>query len=928
LLSYAYTYDANGNRLSMTTLEGTATYAYDGDNRLLSATYTGITANAENYQYDGAGNRTTLNGTPYTYDAADRLQSAGSTTYGFDANGNLTLKSENGQTTHYHYDGENRLVRVALPSGEELAFQYDPFGNRIGQAGQGTTTRYLLDGDNVLMELDAAGNTLARYTTGLTLDSWISMERGGQSYFYHTDGLGSTTALTNGSQAISATYQYDAYGKLLAQTGAVTNPYTYTGREYDATTGLYYYRTRYYDAAVGRFLTRDGFSGFQRRPLSLNRYSFVEGNAINNVDPDGEFFKNFVSGLLGAGLSALPDIEEHGTNFKCYDWGGILTSFATGFISFGSLSKGISLLGRANRLEKALPTLSKRRGMENEIRKGVPGLKKRYKTDEEYIGKIQRFRNEGKQEIVGGLIDNAGNAKSLAEYGAYRYTKDNPCSFTNGGSGNSPSSGGAQEKERIDPTPYEDGDDDLSPPGSGVPNPGSGDKINIPIDGSFDPNEIIAPEGCGLERWVAGQATLPYTILYENDPDFATAPAQTVFIEHIFDEEINPFSFRLGDFGFGSYYFSVPANVSYYSTRIDLSDSLNVLLDVTAGLDAANRRVFWILESKDPATGFAATLPASVGFLPVNDTLTRAGEGFVNFTVRPRNTAATGDTIHAVADIIFDDNLPIRTNLAFNRVDADAPLSEITAIDTLPDHRYRLHWTGSDEGSGIVRYLLYASVNEDAYLPLADNITASPYTFQGLPDSTYRFFTVAVDCAGNIEPLKDSGCTLVLADTTVVQPVGMAANGSITLAVNGAVGNVTYTWSPEVSTTATATSLSPGVYAVTVTDLLGCSLSLSLELDAVVSTTTPTARPNDLFIHRLYPVPAHAELTVEFSAPARHVWLEVFGPDGKSLLAQTLDTQPGQLNQTVLDVSRWPAGSYTVRIRTKAGSVSGVFLRQ
>jgi hypothetical protein len=58
------------------------------------------------------------------------------------------------------------------------------------------------------------------------------------------------------------------------------------------------------------------------------------------------------------------------------------------------------------------------------------------------------------------------------------------------------------------------------------------------------------------------------------------------------------------------------------------------------------------------------------------------------------------------------------------------------------------------------------------------------------------------------------------------------------------------------------------------------------------------------------------------------VWLEVFSSDGKPLLAQTLDTQPGQLNQTVLDVSRWPSGSYTVRIRTKAGSVSGVFLRQ
>ncbi|MBK8703138.1 MAG: RHS repeat protein [Saprospiraceae bacterium] len=294
IASYTYTYDNNGNRLSMTDQSGgTASYTYDGDNRLVNVTYTGIIAPNQQFELDATGNRTLLNNggveTAYAYDDADRLETAGTTSYDFDNNGNMVQKTTgNGQTTTYQYDGENRLLRVALPNGESVDFQYDPFGNRIAQQNTSGTTRYLLDGDNVLMELDDANTTLARYTAGLSLDSWISMERNGQSYFYHTDGLGSITALTNGAQTIASTYRYDAYGNMLSQTGNVPNPYTYTGREFDAATGLYYYRTRFYDATVGRFLTRDDFPLDKNNPNTINRYLYIESNPINYVDPTGE----------------------------------------------------------------------------------------------------------------------------------------------------------------------------------------------------------------------------------------------------------------------------------------------------------------------------------------------------------------------------------------------------------------------------------------------------------------------------------------------------------------------------------------------------------------------------------------------------------------------------------------------------------------
>ena len=69
------------------------------------------------------------------------------------------------------------------------------------------------------------------------------------------------------------------------QSGSMPNPFTYTGREYDAETGLYYYRARYYDAEVGRFLGRDPVGRFGKRSL----YVYVHNNAVNMLDRLGLF---------------------------------------------------------------------------------------------------------------------------------------------------------------------------------------------------------------------------------------------------------------------------------------------------------------------------------------------------------------------------------------------------------------------------------------------------------------------------------------------------------------------------------------------------------------------------------------------------------------------------------------------------------------
>ncbi|MFQ6016419.1 MAG: RHS repeat-associated core domain-containing protein, partial [Anaerolineae bacterium] len=139
------------------------------------------------------------------------------------------------------------------------------------------------------LETDDTGTTVARYTAGLEMDNWIAMQRDGITYTYHRDGMGSITGLTDPTQNVVATYQYDVFGELSGQTGNVANPYRFTGRAYEPLSGLYYYRARFYDPLTGRFVSRDPVAGFPLFPVTHNGYVYAFNNPLAYVDPTGEF---------------------------------------------------------------------------------------------------------------------------------------------------------------------------------------------------------------------------------------------------------------------------------------------------------------------------------------------------------------------------------------------------------------------------------------------------------------------------------------------------------------------------------------------------------------------------------------------------------------------------------------------------------------
>lgn len=302
IASFAYAHDTFGNRLTKSEPHKQTTYTYDNNHQLLKAEPNGQQY-PEQYSYDMVGNRLTgpeLHSS-FSYGAGNQLLSTNKASYSYDKNGNLVEKStkhhqQGEQTWCYSYDYDNRLIQAETKHDHEtttITFKYDPFGRRIekkintrgNQENHVNTISYIYDGQSIIMEEKHHGGHTGtiRYIHGPNIDEPLAICKNDQNYFYHTDGLGSITALSNRSGAIVQKYEYDSFGNML-RTSDLSQPYCFTGREFDLETGLHYCRARYYDPQIGRFIQRD--------PISFaggdwNLYGYVQNNPVNWGDPSG-----------------------------------------------------------------------------------------------------------------------------------------------------------------------------------------------------------------------------------------------------------------------------------------------------------------------------------------------------------------------------------------------------------------------------------------------------------------------------------------------------------------------------------------------------------------------------------------------------------------------------------------------------------------
>jgi RHS repeat-associated protein len=226
------------------------------------------------FTYDADGNTTQVSNsssaTQYTYDDADRLSSV------IYKNGSGVNVSK----STYSYDGLDRLRIITK-------FTWDTGTSAWVQQSQ---KKLVYDGMQVIQERDGDDNVVANNIWdgnigGLEARVVYDIETPAnppQKYFYHYDGSGNVTAVTNDSQQTVAKYDYDAYGNLLNSSGAYAsqNPWRFSTKYYDDCSGLYYYGYRFYSPGLGKWINRDPIA----ESGGLNLYGFVRNDAINAVD--------------------------------------------------------------------------------------------------------------------------------------------------------------------------------------------------------------------------------------------------------------------------------------------------------------------------------------------------------------------------------------------------------------------------------------------------------------------------------------------------------------------------------------------------------------------------------------------------------------------------------------------------------------------
>jgi RHS repeat-associated protein len=326
LNSFAYTYDAAGQRSTEVSARGDITFAYNRIGELIGAA--GFASGDYSYAYDGIGNRLSASdpGAPASYTPNALNQYAEITRSGvtvhpsYDENGNLI---SNGEGTSFTYDDENRLTAMVKGT-KRSEFVYDGLSRRVEtrELENGTrvkTVRYVYDGQVPTEELEwngAATGAPARWrqiTRGPDLSGRLQDAGGiggllaftseGESAWYFSDANGNVANLFTSADTAAAAYTYDPFGRRLTASGtlATANAYQWSGKEYHEPSGLVYYLYRFYDPQNGRWLNHDplGEEG------GVNLYGFVGNDPINYVDSDGrEWFGAgvgfFVGGIIGA----------------------------------------------------------------------------------------------------------------------------------------------------------------------------------------------------------------------------------------------------------------------------------------------------------------------------------------------------------------------------------------------------------------------------------------------------------------------------------------------------------------------------------------------------------------------------------------------------------------------------------------------------
>ena len=299
--NFNYTYDANGNILSVSGAQA-ATYEYDDLGQLVWEK-NAAAGKAWNYTYDNGGN--VLSRTEYACSGSGTVSGSGTTTsytYG-DAEWGDLLTAYNGEAISYDgignplsyrgwtmsWQGGRQLAGMTKGS-DTLSFAYNESGLRTGKTVNGVTHNYVWQGSKLAADITDTYALYFHYDSSGEVIGFTRTANGTDTeYFYVKNLQGDILKVITATGTEAAAYTYDAWGRVLASTGdlADVNPIRYRGYYYDTETGLYYLKSRYYDPEVDRFISPDVFASTGQGIFGTNMFTYCKNNSIVLSDRSG-----------------------------------------------------------------------------------------------------------------------------------------------------------------------------------------------------------------------------------------------------------------------------------------------------------------------------------------------------------------------------------------------------------------------------------------------------------------------------------------------------------------------------------------------------------------------------------------------------------------------------------------------------------------
>ena len=296
-INHLYEYDSFGQvtRRIDQVADRDERFYYDGLNRLVSYNING--GPATKVTYDALGNITKKSDVGnYYYDDPNHphaVTRAGAQTYVYDDNNGNQIS---GPDRELEWSAANQIKKITnTKTNISTTFRFGAARERIVQErSDGTKTIYVGSAYEVVIHPGGLREEKCHVFTplGRTATRTVRNDSKIETRYYHQDGLGSIVAVSDECGRIEERFAFDPWGSRIPLVnmrnetgGEITRGFT--DHEMLDDFGIIHMNGRVFDPTLARFLSADPFVSDSCSSQAFNRYSYVENNPLNSIDPTG-----------------------------------------------------------------------------------------------------------------------------------------------------------------------------------------------------------------------------------------------------------------------------------------------------------------------------------------------------------------------------------------------------------------------------------------------------------------------------------------------------------------------------------------------------------------------------------------------------------------------------------------------------------------